>query len=306
MKKVLFLFVILFTVSIMMAEELVIFHAGSLTNVLNAVAREFEKENPGVKVKLMGSGSLVVARKITELGQRADLAFVADYTIIPKFFFDKYADYNVVFSSNSMIIAYNDKSKYSKEINEKNWYEILFKNGVKFGHSNPDLDPCGYRTLMTMQLAEKYYNLPGIYDKFLKTKNRMVLKKSIDLIAYLEANEMDYAFLYKSEAFQHNLKYIELPEEIDLSSLKYEENYKTAFVEVPGKSGKKIKIYGKPINYGFTLLKNAPHRNLAIEFVKFMYSEKGKEIFKNMGMELFANVDRPKNLPEEFKELWGY
>ncbi|WP_129409790.1 extracellular solute-binding protein [Marinitoga lauensis] len=158
---------------------------------------------------------------------------------------------------------------------------------------------------MTIQLAEKYYNSNGLYEKFMNTKNRMVLKKSIDLIAYLEANEMDYAFLYKSEAFQHNLKYIEFPEEINLSSVKFEENYKKAFVEVPGKNGKKIKIYGKSINYGFTVLKNAPNKDLAIKFIKFMYSEKGKNIFKEKGMELFADVDNPENLPEDLKTLWG-
>jgi tetratricopeptide (TPR) repeat protein len=35
--------------------------------------------------------------------------------------------------------------------------EILQKPDVVWGHSSPDLDPCGYRTLMVLQLAEKYY-----------------------------------------------------------------------------------------------------------------------------------------------------
>ncbi|GAB6189467.1 tungstate ABC transporter substrate-binding protein WtpA [Marinitoga arctica] len=305
MKKFLIILLILTSITLF-SENLIILHAGSLTNVLKAIAIEFEKENPNINIQLMGSGSLVVARKITELNQLADLAFVADYTIIPKFLYDKYANFNVVFSFNSMVLAYTNKSKYNNIINKNNWYNVIFNNGVLYGHSNPDLDPCGYRTLMTMQLAEELYNIDGLYQKFLNSKNRMVLKKSIDLISYLEANEMDYAFLYKSEAFQHNLNYIELPQEIDLSSVKFEENYKKAYVNVPGKNGEKIKIYGKSINYGFTLLKNAPHKNLAINFIKFMYSEKGKKIFKEKGMSLFANVDFPQNLPNDLKILWGY
>ncbi|WP_047267290.1 extracellular solute-binding protein [Marinitoga sp. 1197] len=288
------------------AEKLVIFHAGSLTNVLKALSIEFERENPDINVQLMGSGSLVVARKITELNQLADIAFVADYTIIPDFLYNKYANFNVIFSNNSLVLAYTDNSKYKVQINEKNWYKIIFNKKVIFGHSNPELDPAGYRTLMTLQLAEKYYNENELYQKFLNSRNRMILKKSVDLIAYLEANEMDYAFLYKSIAFQYNLKYIELPEKINLSSIKYKGNYKKVFVEVPGKDGEKIKIYGKPINYSFTILKNAPHYNIAVKFIKFMYSKKGKEIFKEKGMNLFANVDFPENLPEDLKELWGY
>lgn len=305
MKKLfIFLFAILTIFSF--SEKLIIFHAGSLTNVLKALSLEFEKENPNVDVQLMGSGSLVVARKITELNQLADIAFVADYTIIPNFLYDEYADFNVIFSNNSMVLAYTDNSKYSEEINKDNWYDIIFNKGVIFGYSNPDLDPCGYRTLMTMQLAEKYYNLNGLFNRFINTKNRMVLKKSIDLIAYLEANEMDYAFLYKSEAFQHGLKYLELPKEINLSSVDFEKNYKNAFVEVPGKDGEKLKIYGKSINYGFTILKNAPNKDLAIKFIEFMYSKKGEDIFKEKGMDLFANVDNPNNLPVDLKTLWGY
>ncbi|WGS64298.1 extracellular solute-binding protein [Marinitoga aeolica] len=305
MKKLItFLFIILTIISF--SKKLIIFHAGSLTNVLKAIAVEFEKDNPDVEVQLMGSGSLVVARKITELGQIADLAFVADYSIIPNFLYPQYANFNVIFSNNSMVLAYTDNSKYRKEINKDNWYKIIFNKGVIFGHSNPDLDPCGYRTLITMQLAEKYYNLNGLYKNFLNSKNRMVLKKSIDLIAYLEANEMDYAFLYKSEAFQHNLNYLELPEEINLSSVKFEKNYKKAFVEVPGKSGEKTRIYGKSINYSFTIPQNANNKKDAINFIKFMYSEKGQKIFKDKGMSLFVNVDYPGNLPYNLKTLWGY
>lgn len=305
MKKFIVFIFILFTI-FSFSKKLIIFHAGSLTNVLKAITVEFEKDNPNIKVQLMSSGSLVVARKINELNQAADLAFVADYTIIPQFLYDQYANFNVVFSNNSMVLAYTNNSRYNNQINEKNWYDIIFRKGVLFGHSNPDLDPCGYRTLMTIELAEKYYNSKELYEKFLKSKNRMILKKSIDLIAYLEANELDYAFLYKSEAFQHNLKYIEFPDEINLSSSKFEENYKKVFVEVPGKNGKETKIYGKSINYSFTIPKNANNKENAVKFIKFMYSNKGKKIFKDKGMDLFANVDNPDNLPHDLRVLWGY
>ncbi|MBM7558370.1 extracellular solute-binding protein [Marinitoga litoralis] len=305
MKKIfLFLFIILTMISF--SKKLIIFHAGSLTNVLKAIAIEFEKNNPDVEVQLMSSGSLVVVRKITELGQMADLAFVADYTIIPSFLYPEYANFNVIFSNNSMVLGYTENSKYSEEINKDNWYKVIFNKGVIFGHSNPDLDPAGYRTLMAMQLAEKYYNLNGLYNNFLNSKNRMILKKSIDLIAYLEATEMDYAFLYKSNAIQHNLKYIEFPDEINLSSVNFEENYNKTFIEVPGKNGEKTKIYGKSINYSFTIPKNANNKNEAIEFIKFMYSDEGKRIFKEKGMELFVNVDNPNNIPNELKKIWRY
>ncbi|MDK2886041.1 MAG: molybdate/tungstate transport system substrate-binding protein [Thermosipho sp. (in: thermotogales)] len=302
-------FLIIFFIYLMInifAEDLIIFHAGALTNVLHMISEEFQQEYPNIDVKLVAAGSLVVARKISELNQIADLAFVADYTIIPEFLYDKYANFNVIFSNNSIVLAYTNKSKFCDVINQKNWFEIIFKNNVIFGHSNPDLDPAGYRTLMVVKLAEDFYSIDNLFEKFLNAKNKFILKKSIDLIAYLEAGELDYAFLYKSVALQHNLKFIEFPDEINLSSNKYSENYKKVFVEVPGKNGELIKIFGTPINFSFTILKNAPNKDAALKFIKFIYSKKGEEIFKENGMELFSQVDRVENLPEELRKLWGY
>lgn len=65
----------------------------------------------------------------------------------------------------SPALCFTEKSKYAKEINADNWYPVLQRNGVTYGRSDPDLDPCGYRTLMVWQLAEKHYNMPGLFDK---------------------------------------------------------------------------------------------------------------------------------------------
>ncbi|KAF2956937.1 extracellular solute-binding protein [Marinitoga sp. 38H-ov] len=303
--KKIFIIILLMLSIISFSDNLVIFHAGSLTNILNELKNNFEKIHPETNVRLVSSGSLVLVRKISELNQNADLAFVADYSLIPKFLYPKYAKYNIIFSNNSIVLAYTDKSKYNDIITKDNWYNIIFKKGVIYSHSNPNLDPCGYRTLMTLQLAEKYYNLNGLYNNFINSKNRMILKKSVDIIAYLEANEIDYAFLYKSNAIQSNLKYIDLPNEINLSSNKFDEIYKNVFVEVP-RDGEKTKIYGKAINYSFTILENANNKKDAIEFIKFIYSELGKKIFEDKFMNLFVDVDNPNNLPDELKNMWGY
>ena len=48
-------------------KELIIFHAGSLSVPLKQIAREYEKKYPGTKIYLESAGSLVCARKVTEL-----------------------------------------------------------------------------------------------------------------------------------------------------------------------------------------------------------------------------------------------
>ena len=54
-------------------KELIIFHAGSLSVPMKQIATEFEKRNPDVRVLLESAGSLVCARKVTELKKPCDI-----------------------------------------------------------------------------------------------------------------------------------------------------------------------------------------------------------------------------------------
>jgi len=113
-----------------------------------------------------------------------------------------------------MVLCFTEKSKYAKEINADNWYQVLQRNGVTYGRSDPDLDPCGYRTLMVWQLAEKHYNVPGIFDKLYGAKGDTMKAKAVDLIALLESGDLDYAFEYDSVAKQRNLSILPYPQKL--------------------------------------------------------------------------------------------
>lgn len=305
-KFLLFVIFFLLFVSIQFSEVLTIFHAGSLTKPLNELSRLFKQSHRNLEIRLESSGSLVVARKIIDLGKIPDLAFFADYRIFHLFLYPDYADFQVKFASNSIVLAFTEDSLFSDELNDSNWFDIILKSGVKFGFSNPDLDPCGYRTLMTIQLAEKYYDSPGLFRNFKSSPNALILKKSTDLVSYLQLGELDYAFLYKSEAVNSGLKVLELPAEINLGSERFAANYKTAVLEITGKGGKKIELHGEPILYSFTILKAAKNKARAIEFVKFLMSEKGKEIFKRYGFSILGSpiIDIPENLPKQLKGVF--
>ena len=40
--------------------------------------------------------------------------------------------------------------------------DVLMRKDVIYSRSDPDSDPCGYRTIFTFMLAEKYYKKPGL------------------------------------------------------------------------------------------------------------------------------------------------
>jgi len=267
------------------SQTLTIFHAGSLAVPLDEAGDAFTEQNPDVTVQTESAGSRTTIRKVTELGKKADIIGSADYLAIEELMFPEYADWYIIFATNEMVIAYTEDSKYQDEITADNWYEILLRDGVDYGHSDPDADPCGYRTLMLWQLAEAYYGAPGLYQQLDEgcPKNN-VRPKSVELIALLQAGELDYAYEYRSVAIQHGLKYISLPDEIDLSEFGLADYYAQAEVEVTGgEPGTNTTLIGAPIAYGATIPTNAPHPELALSFLQFLLGPEGQAIMGDCG-----------------------
>ena len=282
-------------------QKLIIFHAGSLSVPFKMMEQQFEKEHPTIDVLRESGGSTKMARMISELGKPADIMASADYVVIDKTLIPKFADINIRFATNQMVLCYTEQSKFADTINSKNWPEILAKPDVVWGHSDPNLDPCGYRSLMVLQLAEKYYQMPGLYEKLIKQrKKEWVRPKSVELISLLQSGNMDYAWEYLSVAVQHRLKYVPLDTEVNLSDYAYNDFYKNAQVTVSGKKpGTTITQTGKAITYGITLLKDAQNPEAANLFLQYLLTpDQGLAILRDMGQPPFI----PARVPSEEME----
>ena len=311
------------------AEEMRIFCAGSLRIPLEEVAKVVQ-ERYGINVAIEPSGSVEALRKVTDLGKSCDLLALADYRLIPKFMVPEHADWYVAFATNRIVLAYTDNSRYANEIesNPDKWYEILMRSDVRFGFSDPNKDPCGYRAVGVIALASIYYNNNKILDVLIAEKTNMEVErlegkiniyvpaslsvessdlfirpKSVDLIAMLEAGSIEYAFEYKSVAVQHKLKYIELPCEIDLGDPKYDDFYIKVSVHILCGTEKENEISLKSIVYGFTIPQNAKRPDLAIKFIKVLLSDEGKTIFESLGQPFLEKPLGYGAVPDELKSI---
>lgn len=272
--------------------KLVIFHAGSLTVPFTAMEKAFEAKYPNVDVQRQSGGSTKLARMISELGKPADIMASADYLVIDKMLVPQLADWNTRFATNQIVLCYTPSSRYASEINAENWTEILQRPDVVWGHSDPNLDPCGYRSLMTLQLAEKFADQPGLYDKLLANRpEKNVRPKSVELISMMESGNMDYAFEYMSVAVQHNLKYVVFDDHINLGSYAMDPFYKNAVVKVTGKKpGTFMELRGSSITYGVTMLKAAANPEAAEAFLAYLLDENG-------GLKVLREQGQPPIVP---------
>ncbi len=282
-----------------------VFHADSLRGYIGDLANAFQTAHPKSEVRHEGSGSLDAIRKITDLHQPCDVIVTADWRLLttPRAGIENWV---IVFAGNSMGILYNDRSKGGSEISVANWYEIVRRVGVRYGHSNPERDPAGYWTLILWKLAEHYYGRPGLAANLdAGCPLTSVRPHNIDLIALIESGELDYYFGYVSDARLGNLKFLELPPEINLADFARRKEYSQVSIEVGNGKNRKT-VYGAPIAYGISITTDAPNRADAIEFIKLMLSPEGRRAADKNGLAQYAaplGDDSGNSMPAELKLL---
>ena len=305
--------------------HVIVFCAGSLYIPLQELKEVFEEKFPGVEVVIEPSGSVMAVRKVVELNRRCDVIALADYRLIPKYMVPNYTKWYVAFATNEIVLCYTDKSRYADEINADNWYEILLRPNVKYGFSNPNDDPCGYRAVTVLGLASLLYG-ENILDKLVLSRtnikakevdgelhiyvpselevyseNLVIRSKSVDLIALLEAGALDYAFEYRSVAVQHNLKFIELPRELNLGDPEMENFYSKVTIHILCGTDKEKAIRGAAIVYGVAVPLTVENYDGALEFIKMLLSSTGKSIFEKHGQPFLEELMYFGDVPEVLK-----
>ena len=275
---------------------LTVFHAGSLAVPMKTLAEGFRQEHPGVEIRLEAAGSLACIRKVTELRQSCDLLALADYDLIDALLIPEYASWNIKFATNELCLVFTDRSYGASDISDANWYKILSDPQVRYGRSDPDSDPCGYRTVLALKLAGM--GNPGLnWQSLLKKDTRFIRSKETDLNALLESHTIDYMFNYRSVAVQHGFRNLRLPDSMSLGKPELADWYAKAVIDVRGATpGTTVERKGAAIIYGLTVPKGAPNAALALEFVRFITDpERGGKLISQSGQEVIPAVYSPKS-----------
>jgi molybdate/tungstate transport system substrate-binding protein len=256
-------------------------NAASMTKPLTIVLDSFAART-GIHYQIEPGASLEVARRVAELGRRPDVIALADPEVFPNLLMPRYTTWYAVFGRNRIVLAYTDTSKFSHQITAANWVSIIQRPGVQVGRADPNTDPSGYRTLLTFQLAERYYRKPGLAAALLAAApQRNVRPREADQVALLQSGDLDYIWTYQNLADQSQLKTVALPPEIDLGTPADSAIYSTASTRVVGKTlGDTITVHGAPILFAVTVPAVAPHQALGAQFAAFLVSADGQRILR--------------------------
>jgi molybdate/tungstate transport system substrate-binding protein len=323
-------------------QVLTVFCATSLEFPLAKVETDFEKAYQNIDLQVQGHGTIQVIRHVTELSYKIDVALVADYSLVPIMMYptkmagtnQSYSDYYIRFATNTMVLAYTNHSKYANEIDSGNWHSVLARPEVKLGLANPQLDALGYRALMVIQLAQDYYGDSTLFHSLITDNmdppissipnganytitvpetqqpkgDKLTLRASeVDLIALLQSGYLDYCFIYISNAKQYDFNYVELPAEVNMGSPQYQTNYERVQVVFDHQRFATVNLdrTGETIYYGLTIPANAPHPELAEQFIQFILQGQGRTDFETCYHPVYnpAYTDNIQNVPANLQSL---
>ena len=272
-------------------SRLVVYNAGSLARPIRAALQEYARRE-SVVVEQESAGSLETARKITELGKVPDVIALADPEVFPALLIPAHVRWYAAFARNRMVIAYRDRSAGAGEITGDNWWRVLARPGIAVGRSDPDLDPNGYRTLLVLRLAERRLGQPNLErDLIRQWGTRYVRPKEVDLLALLEAGEVDYIWSYESLARTAGVRYVRLGDSLDLGAPGDSARYAEVSVRVAGAARRDtITIAGAPIVYALSIPTAAANQAAAADFARFLLSDDGRAAMRREGLDV---LDEP-------------
>jgi molybdate/tungstate transport system substrate-binding protein len=284
-KLALFCFTAILVSACTSRQDLLILCAPSLSGVLRVEADEFGRTNPDTRVRLEIAGSQVLARRITELGLRADVVALADAEVITAMLIPKYAQWSIQIATNEIVIAHGAHSRYTNEITSENWADILTRQSVTLGTTDPDLSPLGYRTLMVWQLAQDSLRRPGLADALrAKVAPEHVMADEGELWALLSSRAVDYAFLYRSTAEAHRLKSTRLSDAINLSRPERNAEYGRATVQARWqRGGPAPTLHGAAVVAAVTIPSNSVHAEAAARFLRLALGDFGQRTLLQSG-----------------------
>ena len=187
--------------------------------------------------------------------------------------------------TNELVLAYDPQSPLAPAFaaaaaGRGPWYVPLLQPGLRLGRTDPLLDPKGYDTLIAFQLAERVTGQADLAARVLgPAENPAQIFPEEQLVARLQAGQLDAAILYHSEAMDGHLPFVSLPARVNLGDPALSAWYATARVTVGQKTWQ-----GAPILYTMTIPANAPDPAGGEAWIEYVVAGPGAALLHNAGL----------------------
>lgn len=287
-----------------------VLYAGTLVGILERrVGPAFEKAT-GYTFQGEGKGSIALANLIKAKVRQPDIFISADVSVNETLQGPANGDYVkwwVPLALTEMVIAWSPRSRFAADFQaaqdgKRSFESVLTQPGLRFGRADPELGPKGYRTMFTFDLDAKRIGDPTLPQKILGgPDNSSQVFPEEQMVARLQAGELDSGAFYKVEAIEAGLPYLSLPKEINQGDVTLAAQYATAKYTT-----KKGSTYtGAPIIYTVTIPSTVRNPAGAQAFVRYLLCPDGQAMLAAQGLNTTSPVvgGDPAAVPADLRPL---
>jgi molybdate/tungstate transport system substrate-binding protein len=201
----------------------------------------------------------------------------------------------VTWAKTKLVIGFNPNSQYAADFVKVQqgkipWYKALEQSGLRFGRTDPNADPKGYRIIMSLSMAQAYYNLNHFVSDILgpidnpdptgANSHSPEVFPEATLVSQLSSGNLDAGTFYLPEAKAAGIDYINLPAKFAFGSQSWA--WLDATQRYTGPNG--VTITGSPIVYTMSIPSTVQNENGAVAFCHFVLSSKAKKMGKAIGL----------------------
>jgi molybdate/tungstate transport system substrate-binding protein len=255
-------------------------YAGSMGSMMDGGIRPAIAKALGAELQGRAQGSTGLANMIIAGSIRPDVFISVTPGPMRVVLKASKAERGIPIARTEMVIAYSPKSQYAAmlakagEPGAKPWWQILETPGFRFGRTDPNTDPQGLNIIFMMQLAARYYHQPDLAAKILGPQiNPQQIFQEPQVMARLQAGQLDASSAYKTQPAALGLPFISLPAEINLGSASMEHEYQQASIKLNGKPQNPA-----PLVFYAAVLKDAAQPKLAGRFLAWLQGPEARQI----------------------------
>lgn len=261
--------------------------ASSLAKPVRAALDSFAA-GARVEIQQENGGSLELIRRITELGRIPDLLLLADADLMAQLVVPAHASWQANFARNRLVIAYSERSRHAAALTAATWRDVLTRPDVEVARADPDRAPVGYRTLLAWQLAARVFGDSGLPARLAaRAPPRNLRASEAEVVALVQAGEVDYAWTYESTARAAGLRVLVLDARYDLGAVAESSAYAAVTIRLPGAaSGDSVTVRGTPIAYALTVPRGAANAAGGARAAAFLLSPRGRRIMHAAGLDV--------------------
>lgn len=283
-----------------------VLYAGTLAGVLEHQVKPAFERDTGFTFQGEGKGSIALANLIRDRVRTPDVFISADPSVNATLMGpgnDDLVSWWITFASSELVIGWSPSTRFASSFKEaqagrRTWTSVLLEPGLRLGRTDPEIDPKGYRTVSMMQLEEQRAGDSTLSRRILGSPgNPAQVFLEEQLVARVQAGELDAGVFFKVEAIEARLPFLSLPPEVNQGDPRLSDVYARAqYTTARGQEHR-----GSPIVYTLTIPSTARNRLGAISFCQFLLSPAGTAILIREGLSRVVPAvgGDPRRLPAE-------